>query len=96
MRWPSGSSTQIVDSGGLPDNGEFPMEFTDTHDLAIDYLMQEAIGYQRQDIADLEAVAATPNLSPAAAARWSPKLSAWPSGIWRRWKSSCQSRSPIG
>jgi len=57
---------QIIDSAGLPNYGEFPMEFTDTHDLGIDYLIREAIGYQRQDVASLEACAATPNLSPPA------------------------------
>jgi hypothetical protein len=57
---------EIIDSAGLPDYGEFPMEFTDTHDLGIDYLIREAVGYQRQDIAGLDAIAATPNLSPPA------------------------------
>lgn len=52
--------------GGLPDRGEFPMEFTDTHDLSIDYALREAVGYGRQDVADLEAIAATPNLAPQA------------------------------
>jgi bacterioferritin (cytochrome b1) len=56
----------IDDLGGLPDTGEFPMEFTDTHDLSIDYLLREAVGYGRQDVADLEAAAATPNLAPQA------------------------------
>jgi bacterioferritin (cytochrome b1) len=57
----------IDDLGGLPDTGEFPMEFTDTHDLSIDYMLREAVGYARQDVADLEAAAATPNLAPQAA-----------------------------
>ncbi len=56
----------IDDLGGLPDTGEFPMEFTDTHDLSIDYMLREAVGYGRQDVADLEAAAATPNLAPQA------------------------------
>ena len=56
----------IDDLGGLPDTGEFPMEFTDTHDLSIDYMLREAVGYGRQDVADLEAAAATPNLVPQA------------------------------
>jgi bacterioferritin (cytochrome b1) len=56
----------IDDLGGLPDTGEFPMEFTDTHDLSIDYMLREAVGYSRQDVADLEAAAATPNLAPQA------------------------------
>jgi bacterioferritin (cytochrome b1) len=57
----------IDDLAGLPDTGEFPMEFTDTHDLSIDYMLREAVGYGRQDVADLEAAAATPNLAPQAA-----------------------------
>jgi hypothetical protein len=56
----------IDELGGLPDTGEFPMEFTDTHDLAIDYMIVEAIGYARQDFAALENVAATPGLMPQA------------------------------
>src|SRR3989304_1040865 len=56
----------IDDLGGRPDTGEFPMEFTDTHDLSIDYMMREAVGYGRQDVADLEAAAAMPNLAPQA------------------------------
>jgi len=57
----------IDELGGLPDTGEFPMEFTDTHDLSIDYMLREAVGYGKQDVADLEAAAATPNLVPQAA-----------------------------
>jgi bacterioferritin (cytochrome b1) len=56
----------IDDLGGLPDTGEFPMDFTDTHDLSLDYMLREAVGYGRQDVANLEAAAATPNLSPQA------------------------------
>ncbi|MEX2306606.1 MAG: hypothetical protein WD738_03390 [Pirellulales bacterium] len=46
-------SQTVFESGGRPDTGEFPIELTDTHDLAIDFLVQEAIDYQKQDIADL-------------------------------------------
>ena len=56
----------IDDLGGMLDRGEFPMEFTDTHDLSIDYLVREAIGYGRQDAAGLESLAATPGLVPPA------------------------------
>jgi bacterioferritin (cytochrome b1) len=56
----------IDDLGGLPDTGEFPMDFTDTHDLAIDYMLREAVGYSQQDVAALEAVAANKNLAPQA------------------------------
>jgi bacterioferritin (cytochrome b1) len=47
---------EIIALGGLPDHGDFPIEFTDTHDLGVDYMIAEAVGYQRQDIADLEEI----------------------------------------
>jgi len=56
----------IVQSGARPDTASFPMEFTDTHDLDVDYLIREAIGYQRQDIADLKQCAESLQLAPAA------------------------------
>jgi hypothetical protein len=56
----------IVESDALPDTGKFPIEFTDTHDLSIDFLVREAIGYQKQDIAELAECADALNLSPAA------------------------------
>lgn len=56
----------IADSGGLPDPGRFPIELTDTHDLAIDFLVREAIGYQRQDIANLQQCVDALRLAPAA------------------------------
>jgi hypothetical protein len=57
---------QVIAAGAIPDSGEFPMEFTDTHDLGIDYMIREAVGYQEQDVADLESLAASPDLPPAA------------------------------
>ena len=56
----------IFESGALPDYGKFPIEFTDTHDLEIDFLIEEAIGYQKQDIADLTQCVDELRLSPAA------------------------------
>lgn len=35
-------------------SGQFPMAFTDTHDLSIEYLVREMFEYQKQDIASLE------------------------------------------
>jgi hypothetical protein len=61
-------SEVISDSGARPDTGEFPIEYTDTHDLSIDFLIQEAIGYQKQDIAELQECADSLNLAPAAQA----------------------------
>jgi hypothetical protein len=56
----------ITDSGTLPDPGRFPIEFTDTHDLAVDFLIREAIGYQRADIANLQQCVEALRLAPAA------------------------------
>jgi hypothetical protein len=59
-------SQYVFESGGQPDAGKFPVEFTDTHDLAIDFLIQEAIGCQKQDVADLEQCVEKLRLAPAA------------------------------
>lgn len=56
----------IFESGALPDYGKFPIEFTDTHDLEIDFLIEEAIGYQKQDIADLSQCVDDLRLAPVA------------------------------
>ena len=58
----------IDESGARPDVGDYPMEFTDTHDLDIDFLIEEAIGYQRQDIAELERCVHSLAASPTAQA----------------------------
>jgi hypothetical protein len=59
-------SVLVDESGGLPDDGEFPMEFTDTHDLAIDFLIDEAIGYQKQDVTELAQLVDDLKSAPAA------------------------------
>ncbi len=59
-------SQAIFESGGRPDPGEFPIEFTDMHDLGIDFLIREAIDCQRQDITDLEQCVESLRLAPAA------------------------------
>ena len=56
---------QILAADAQPDPGQFLMEFTDTHDLGIDYLIQKAIGCQRQDVAELQRCAERLNLAPA-------------------------------
>ncbi len=43
-------SQMIVDVGAPLRTGEFPMEYTDTHDLGINYQIVSAIEYQQQDI----------------------------------------------
>jgi hypothetical protein len=57
---------QIFESGALPDYGKFPIAFTDTHDLDIDFLVEEAIGYQKQDIAALTQCVDELRLAPTA------------------------------
>ncbi len=59
-------SQHIFESAGLPDHGDFPIEFTDTHDLGIDFLLQEAIDCGKQDIIDLEKCADALRLAPSA------------------------------
>ena len=44
----------IADAGVPLRTGEFPMEYTDTHDLNIDFLLRLAVDYQHQDIAAIE------------------------------------------
>lgn len=43
-------SQMITDVGAPLRTGEFPMEYTDTHDLGIDYQISAAVEYQQQDI----------------------------------------------
>jgi len=61
-------SQMITDGLSLPRPGEFPMEFTDKHDLGIDFLIQLAIGYQQQDIAAIGELIEQLQLAPAAKA----------------------------
>ena len=47
-------SQLILEGGGLPDPGKFPLLFTDVHDLSLDYLIREAIQYQKADIVAIQ------------------------------------------
>jgi hypothetical protein len=44
----------ILDRRGMIDTGGFPMEYTDTHMLDLEFLVKELIRCQRQDIAAIE------------------------------------------
>ena len=46
--------------------GEFPMEYTDLHDLDIDFLVGAAAKYQEQDITSIAEIAEQLRLAPAA------------------------------
>lgn len=61
-------SRMIVDADALPRTGEFPMEFTDVHDLDIDYLLRAAVGYQEQDVKAIERLVERLETAPAARA----------------------------
>ncbi|MGH7138990.1 MAG: hypothetical protein ACREHD_24860 [Pirellulales bacterium] len=57
----------IFDAGGRVETGEYPMEFTDTHFLSLDFLLKELLRYQRQDVAAIERIVS--QLGEARAAR---------------------------
>jgi hypothetical protein len=40
----------ILELGGPVEVGRFPTEFTDLHDLSVDYLLQKCIDLQRRDL----------------------------------------------
>ena len=54
----------IGEESGTVETGEFPMEFTDLHDLSIDFLMQQVASRQKREVAEIE--------------RLSSQLDAWP------------------
>jgi len=54
-----GRITAVIEAAREPlPTGRYPMAFTDTHDLSIEYLVRELTAYQKQDIASLEKCAA--------------------------------------
>lgn len=61
-------STMIIDADGLPRTGEFPMQFTDLHDLDLDYLLRAAVRYQEQDVATIQGLVERLQTAPAAKA----------------------------
>jgi hypothetical protein len=61
-------SRMIVDAGALPRTGEFPMEFTDLHDLDIDFLIAATVRYQDYDLTAVQEVASGLQSTPAARA----------------------------
>ena len=46
--------------------GEFPMEFTDMHDLQIDFLVNVAVAYQEQDVQSISEIIEELQSAPAA------------------------------
>jgi hypothetical protein len=58
----------LVDAEALPLPGEYPMDYTDSHDLDVDYLLRLSAAYQRQDIEAIEAIVESLRQAPAARA----------------------------
>ncbi|HYO25531.1 MAG TPA: hypothetical protein VEQ85_11355 [Lacipirellulaceae bacterium] len=61
-------SRSIIDAGALPRSGEFPMEFTDLHDLDLDFLIVAAKRYQEYDVAAVQQIVDALQEWPAARA----------------------------
>lgn len=47
-------SNELLDIGADIDPGEFPMTYTDLHDLSVDYMLGELVESQRRDVAAIE------------------------------------------
>ena len=47
----------ILDLGGAIQPGEFPMMYTDMHDLSSEYIVNETLRFQRLEIARIEEIA---------------------------------------
>lgn len=56
----------LEDTYSAARRGEFPMEFTDLHDLSIDFLIGSAVSYQEQDVAKIAEIVEELRLAPAA------------------------------
>ena len=58
----------LAEAGALARTGEFPMDFTDSHDLGIDYVLNEAIHCQAEDVRSIEGIVRQLAAAPAAKA----------------------------
>jgi bacterioferritin (cytochrome b1) len=61
-------SRMVIDAGSLPRTGEFPMEFTDLHDLSVDFLLQAAVRYQEYDVQTIQEIVTRLAAEPASRA----------------------------
>jgi hypothetical protein len=48
----------ILETHGTIETGEYPIDFLDTHDLSLDYLITKLVGCQKDDVAAIERCAA--------------------------------------
>ncbi len=49
---------EIQDRGAAPEVGDFPMDFTDMHDLSLDYLVKDVIVWQQRGVNRIEQIVA--------------------------------------
>lgn len=61
-------AAMVLDEGGQLQLGEFPMTFTDLHDLSTDYLVPQVMAHQQDDLAVIQAAADQLRDAPAARA----------------------------
>lgn len=59
-------SQMLIDAKTPPRFGEFSLQYTDLHDLDIDFLMRMAVNYQQQDIFAIGEIVDQLQLAPAA------------------------------
>ncbi len=57
-----------IDADASIRTGDFPMEFTDMHDLGIDFLVGAAVAYQQQDVETVSEIVENLQAFPAAKA----------------------------
>ena len=60
--------TMVVEEGGIPHIGEFPLFFTDMHDLSIDYILPRLIEWIESDVKTIRECISDLNGAPAAQA----------------------------
>ncbi len=59
-------TSMLFDAEAPIRSGEFPMEFTDMHDLEIDFLVNVAVAYQQQDVEQIGEIVEALQGAPAA------------------------------
>jgi hypothetical protein len=60
-------SAWVLENGGAPENGDFPLAFTSYTDLSVDYLIRESLRRQAGVISAIEAAIADIGMSNAVA-----------------------------
>jgi hypothetical protein len=58
----------VIDAYGRVELGDYPLDFPDTHDLALDYLLGKLVACQKSDVAKLEQIVPVVRDDPRAAA----------------------------